>query len=136
MNGMRLATLLIVSAALAVTNGDAFAGSAADGEWVMYAEEANGNLHFYDPSRVEKIDALRLVWSGVQYKTSLMGAFSFLNLLEIDCSNRTEKTLQSTFYSDKHWERPAMKTDTSETANRQIEAGSTMERLAAIVCKP
>lgn len=100
----------------------------------MYAETANGNLFFYDVSRVERIDALRRVWNGIRYKTSLMGAFSFESLLEIDCSSRTEKTLQSTFFSDKNWETAAMKTDTSVSAARQIEVGSEMEQLADIVC--
>ncbi len=102
--------------------------------WVTYATEANGDVHVYDPSRVEETGTLRRVWTGIRYKTSVMGASSFLSLVEIDCSERTEKTLQSTFFTDKHWERPAMKTDTSETSKREIEAGSTRDNLAEIVC--
>ena len=100
----------------------------------MYSEQANGDLYFYDPSRVEKFESSRRVWNGIRYKTSLMGAFSFLSLLEIDCANRTEKTLQSTFFSDKNWEQAAMKTDRSESAKRQIKEDSSVERLADIVC--
>lgn len=100
----------------------------------MYTEAANGDVYFYDTSRIEKTDTLRHVWNGIRYKTSLMGAFSFVSLLEINCSNRTETTLQSTFFSDANWENAAMKTDTSKSATRRIEAGSTVEQLANIVC--
>ena len=134
MNRVRTAGLLIAIAVSTAATSDASAIDSEKNEWVNYAEVANGDLYFYDPSRVEKIGTMRRVWNGVRYKTSLMGAFSFLSLLEIDCSKRTEKTLQSTFFTDKHWERAAMKTNTKETANRQIEAGSTVERLAELVC--
>lgn len=134
MNQTRLATLLIVSAALAVTNGNALANDAGDGEWVMYAEKANGDLYFFDPSRVERIKTLRHVWDGVRYKTSVMGASSFLSLLEIDCSERTQRILQSTFFTDEHWENAAMKTDTKEKPKTKIAVGSTTERLAQLVC--
>ena len=134
MNGTRLAALLIVSAASIVTVSNALATGAGDAEWVMYAEEANGDLYFYDPSRVERIDTLRHVWNGVRYKTSVMGASSFLGLLEIDCSQRTEKTLQSTFFTDEHWKRAAMKTDTTEKPKKRIAVGSATERLTEIVC--
>lgn len=134
MKGTSLATLLIVSAALAATNGNALAGGAGDGEWVMYAEKANGDLYFYDPSRVERINGLRHVWDGIRYKTSVMGASSFLSLLEINCSERTQKILQSTFFTDENWENAAMKTDTREKPKRGIAVGSTTERLAQMVC--
>ena len=126
--------MLIALAVSSAPTTDASATGTADRKWIKYAEEANGNIHFYDQSRIEQIDVVRRVWNGIQYKTSLMGAFSFNSLLEIDCSSRTEKTLESTFFSDKNWEQAAMKTDTTVSANRQIEAGSTMERLADIVC--
>ena len=134
MNGTRIAAFFIVSAASTITTSDASATSAGQSEWVMYAEEANGDLYFYDRSRVEKIDNLRRVWNGIRYKTSVMGAFSFLSLLEINCSERTEKTLQSTFFTDENWEKAAMKTDMSEKQKTQITAGSTTEHLTEIVC--
>lgn len=134
MNRTRLATLLIVSAAFAVTNGNALANDAGGGEWVMYAEKANGDLYFYDPSRVERIKTLRHVWDGVRYKTSVMGASSFLSLLEINCSERTQRILQSTFFTDERWENAAMKTDTKEKPKTKIAVGSTTERLAQMVC--
>ncbi len=100
----------------------------------MYAQEANGDAHFYDPSRVEEIDSLRRVWNGVRYKTSVMGAASFLSLLEIDCTERTEKMLQSTFFTDRNWEKPAMATDMAEKPKRQIEVGSVTEQLTEVLC--
>ena len=134
MNRTRVAALLFLSAASTITTSGASATSAGQSEWVMYAEEANGDLYFYDRSRVEKTDNLRRVWNGIRYKTSVMGAFSFLSLLEIDCSERTEKTLQSTFFTDENWEKAAMKTDMSEKQKTQIAVGSTTEHLTEIVC--
>ena len=134
MNRTWIAASLIAFAVSTVTTHEASATGSDENEWVNYAEEANGDLYFYDMSRVEKTGTLRQVWNGVRYKTSLMGAFSFLSHMEIDCSKRTEKTLQSTFFTDEHWERPAMKTNSNVSASRQIEAGSTSERLAEIVC--
>ena len=130
MKKKRLA-FLIFSAASTITTTDVIAG---ESEWVMYAEEANGDVYFYDPSRVEKTDTLRHVWNGIQYKTSLMGAFSFLSLLEIDCLEQTEKSLQSTFFTDKHWERAAMMTDMTEKPKIQIKVGSTTDQLTKILC--
>ncbi|MEL7258914.1 MAG: surface-adhesin E family protein [Pseudomonadota bacterium] len=125
---------MIACAASTAAMSSASSTSAEETQWVEYAEEANGDLYFYDISRIEKTGSVRRVWSGIRYKTPRMSAFSFMSLLEIDCSNRTEKTLQSTFFTDKNWERAAMKTDTTETENRQIETESAIERLANIVC--
>ncbi|MEM7224116.1 MAG: surface-adhesin E family protein [Pseudomonadota bacterium] len=134
MNKTMLAVFLICSAASTVTTSEASAAGAGEGEWVIYAEPLNGDVYLYDTSRVEKIDRLRRVWSGIRYKTSVMGASSYLSLLEIDCSERTEKTLQSTFFTDKHWKKPAMGTDTSEKPKRQIVVGSATERLTEVLC--
>ena len=134
MNKITLAAFLIYSAASTVTTSEASATGAGEGEWVMYAQQSNGDVHFYDKSRVEKIDTLRRVWNGVRYKTSVMGASSYLSLLEIDCSERTEKILQSTFFTDKHWKKPAMMTDMTEKPKRQIVVGSATERLTEILC--
>ncbi|MEO9572958.1 MAG: surface-adhesin E family protein [Roseobacter sp.] len=134
MKRTNLAAFLLLSAVSSVGTNYAAAASAGERKWIMYAQKGNGDVYFFDPSRVEKVDALRHVWSGVQYKTSVMGAASLLTLLEIDCSKRTEKTLQSTFFTDKNWERAAMKTNKNETPNRQIKDGSMSARLAEIVC--
>ena len=129
-----LTALVSVSFALTAPSGNAFADGSGDRDWVMYAEAANGNLHFYDRASVETIDTVRRVWNGLQYKTSLMGAFSFLSLVDIDCAERTEKTLQSTFFTDKNWERPAMATDRAVKPETTIAAGSPTEALANTVC--
>ena len=134
MNKITIAAFLICSAASTATTSEASAAGAGEGEWVMYTEEPNGDVHFYDTSRVEEIDALRRVWNGIRYKTSVMGASSYLSLLEIDCSERTEKVLQSTFFTDKHWKKPAMSTDTKEKPKSQISVGSATERLTEILC--
>lgn len=134
MSKFRLATLLIVCAASSATTSDASATCAGESEWVKYAEEANGDLYYYDPSRVKKIGLVRHACTGIRYKTSVMGASSFMSLLEIDCSERTEKILQSTFFTDKHWQKAAMKTDISEKLKERISVGSTTERLTELVC--
>ncbi len=134
MNKTTIAAFLIYSAASTITTSEASATGAGEGEWVMYAQESNGDVHFYDTSRIETIDTLRRVWNGVRYKTSVMGASSYLSLLEIDCAERTEKVLQSTFFTDKHWKKPAMSTDTREKPKRQVSAGSATERLTEILC--
>ena len=77
---------------------------------------------------------MQRVWSRVRYKTSVMGAASYQSLLEIDCSERTERILQNTFFSDKHWEKPAMNTDMTEKPKRPIPKGSATARLSGILC--
>lgn len=129
-----LAALLIFPAASIATKSVASVTCSGESLWVKYAEEANGDLFFYDASRVETIGTLRHICIGVRYKTSVMGASSFLSLLEIDCSERMERTLQSTFFTDKHWRRAAMKTDTTAKPKKRIAVGSTTERLTEIVC--
>ena len=131
MNRTRIAALLIAF----TVSSDSSATDAEENEWINYAEEANGDLYFYDPSRVEKFGVLRHVRNGIRYKTSLMGAFSYLRVSEINCSEKTKQVLQSTFFTDEHWVRPAMGTDTTEKPKKQIEVGSAEERLAEIVCQ-
>jgi len=100
----------------------------------MYSEELNGDVHFFDPSRMESVNKLHRVWNRVRYKTSVMGASSFQSLLEIDCSDKTEKVLQSTFYSDDVWKKPAMKTNKKAKPKRQIVKGSATGRLSEMLC--
>ena len=134
MTKVSLSALLIYFAASTVTTSEALATGAGEGEWVMYTEESNGDTYFYDASRVEKTAALRRVWNGIRYKRSVMGASSYLTLLEIDCSERTERVLESTFFTDKDWKKPAMMTNTTEKPKRQIAADSPTERLSEILC--
>lgn len=108
--------------------------AASDGDWRVYSEEANGNVHFFDTSRMDKTGDVHTVWNRVRYKTSVMAASSYQSLLEIDCSERTERTLQRTFFSDKEWEKPAMSTDSKKKRKRPIAKGSASERLFEILC--
>lgn len=113
---------------------EAAATGDGEGEWHRYSREPNGDIYFFDTSRVERIENLQRVWSRIRYKTSVMGASSYQSLLEIDCSERTERILQNTFFSDKHWENPAMNTDRTEKPKRQIPEDSATERLSRILC--
>ena len=63
-----------------------------------------------------------------------MGASSYQGLLEINCSKRTERTLQRTFYSDRDWKVPAMNTDMKVKRKRSIRKNSATGRLSEIVC--
>ena len=64
-----------------------------------------------------------------------MGALSYQSLVNIDCAEYSETILQSTFYLDKNWETPAMATDTSAKPKKDIDANSTMQSLANMLCK-
>ncbi len=135
MTKTKLAALLLTCATVSIVmTGEASATDAREGEWVQYVQKPNGDVYYFDPSRVERNDSFRRVWSGIRYKTSVMGASSYLSLLEIDCSERTERVLQSTFFTDRHWKKPAMMTDTTERPKRRIAAGSETERLVEILC--
>ncbi len=113
----------------------ALAVGEGEGEWRTYSQELNGDVYFFDASRVETSSSLRKVWSRIRYKTSVMGAQGYQSLLEIDCSDRTERVLQNTFFSDKHWKQPAMNTDMTEKPKRTISRDSPSERLSEILCK-
>lgn len=104
-------------------------------EWVKYSTRTNGDVFFFDDARVQKNGNSISVWNRVQYKSSLMGASSHQSFLRIDCSEYSETTLQSTFYSDKNWNIPAMATNTREKPKQTINANSSTERLANILCK-
>lgn len=103
--------------------------------WVEYLTAANGDVFFYDSSRVQKQGDIVTVWSRIRYKTSVMAASSYQRFVSIDCSAYSATTLQSTFYIDKDWTTPAMATDTKEKPKKDITANSATERLANILCK-
>ena len=104
-------------------------------EWVEYFTRTNGDIFFFDNARVQKDGNLVKVWNRVRYKSSVMAASSYQSFMKIDCSEYSETTLQSTFYTDKNWTNPAMATDTKEKPKEYIDANSAMERLANILCK-
>ena len=100
----------------------------------MYSEEPNGDVHFFDPSRVKSSGTVHQAWSRIRYKTSVMGAASYQSLLEVDCSEGTERILQNTFFSDKQWTKPSMSPDKMAKPKRAIAKGSATERLTKILC--
>ncbi|MEM6667920.1 MAG: surface-adhesin E family protein [Pseudomonadota bacterium] len=111
------------------------AALAADGdEWRIHSQEANGDIHFFDETRMDVTDDSHRVWTRIRYNTSVMGAMSYQSLLEVDCSERTVRTLQRTFFSDRKWEKPAMSTDKKEKPKRPIKADSAVGRLSEILC--
>ncbi len=126
--GNTVAVLVCSASALSVTN------AAAESNWSIYSEEANGDVYFFDVSRVDEVSNLRTVWQRIRYKTSVMAASSYESQLEIDCSAQTEQILQRTFFSDRNWEEPAMSPDKKKKRKRAIKKGSANERLAALVC--
>ena len=104
-------------------------------EWVEYSTRANGDVYFFDKARVQENGNLVNVWNRIRYKTSVMAASSYQSLIKIDCSEYSETTMQSTFYTDKNWTTPAMATNTREKPKVSIKANSTSERLADILCQ-
>lgn len=131
----KTAVFLICAVVSTIVASEASAVGDGEGEWRMYSQELNGDVYFFDASRVEANSNLRKVWSRIRYKTSVMGASSYQSLLEIDCFERTERILQNTFFSDKHWKEPAMNTDMTEKPKRAISRDSASERLSGILCK-
>lgn len=102
--------------------------------WRIYSKEPNGDIYFYDASRVKAASSLYRIWSRIQYKRSVMGASSYQSLLEIDCAARTQRIMQNTFFLDNHWEKPAMSTNTSAKPKRPIAKGTASQRLSEILC--
>ena len=108
--------------------------SSSRAEWVEYSTRANGDVHLFDNSRVQKNGNLLKVWNRIRYKTSVMGAGSYQSLMKIDCSERIETTVQNTFYTDTNWISPAMATDAKEKPKIYINANSATKRLTDILC--
>lgn len=130
----RLTVFLFCSAVSFAMTSETLAAGDGNSGWIEHFRNAKGDVYFYDPSRVEKTQDLRSVWSRIRYKSSVMGASSYQSLLEINCSKRTVKKSQSTFFTDKQWNRPAMATDMKEKPERRISVGSATERLTEIMC--
>ena len=104
-------------------------------EWIEYSTQPNGDVFFFDNTRLQTSDNHVSVWTRIRYKTSVMGASSYQSFLKIDCSEYAETTLQSTFYSDKDWTTPAMATNTKKKPKKDIDADSAIKQLADNLCK-
>lgn len=103
-------------------------------DWIEYSAGLNGDVHFFDDARIVRVDDQVSVWTRVRYKTSVMGASSYQSLMKIDCTRRSEITIQSTFYSDALWTVPAMATNTRSKPEKTIEQGSATAVLADTIC--
>jgi len=112
-----------------------FLSSNVMAEWTEYSTRPNGDVFFYDTARVEKNGSLISVWTRVRYKRSVMAASSYQSLLRLDCSENSETIIQSTFYTDKDWNTPAMATNTNVKPAISIKENSATGQLVNILCK-
>ena len=103
-------------------------------QWVEYSTRPNGDVYFYDDARVQKHGSQITVWTRVRYKTSVMAASSFQSHLKLDCSEKSEMVLQSTFFTDKEWTKPAMATNTNEKPKLMVKDDSATDQLMSILC--
>jgi hypothetical protein len=103
--------------------------------WVEYSTGPNGDVFYFDDARVQINGNLVSVWNRIRYKTSVMGASSYQSFMSIDCSEHSETTLQSTFYTDKNWTNPAMATNTKKKPTVSIDENSATQRLAYTLCQ-
>jgi hypothetical protein len=104
-------------------------------EWIEYSTMPNGDVYFYDTARVERNDKQISIWTRVRYKTSVMAASSYQSYLRLDCTENSETVLQSTFYTDRDWNTPAMATNTNAKPKKYIKANSATGQLVNILCK-
>jgi len=110
-----------------------FSGSVM-AQWVEYSTRSNGDVYFYDETRVVKHGSQLTVWTRVRYATSIMAASSYQSLLKINCSENSETVLQSTFFTDKEWAKPAMATNTNVKPTVIVAEHSATEQLIRILC--
>ncbi len=64
-----------------------------------------------------------------------MAASSYQSFLRLDCAEKSETELQSTFYTDKDWNTPAMATNTNAKPKIMVKPDSTTAKLMDILCK-
>jgi len=103
-------------------------------EWVEFSTRSNGDVYFFDNARVKKNSNQISVWVRVRFKTSVMAASSHQSLLRLDCSENSETLLQSTFFTDKDWTKPAMATNTHAKPKTAVAKNSSTELLVSILC--
>ena len=108
--------------------------SGVHAEWIEFASQPNGDVFYFDNARVEKTGDKINVWTRVRYKTSVMAASSYQSLLRLDCSENSETVLQSTFFTDKNWTKPAMATNTNAKPKKHIAENSVTKQLIVILC--
>lgn len=107
----------------------------AKSAWTEFSTRSNGDVFFFDDTRVEKDSDQISVWVRIRYKTSIMAAASYQNLTRLDCSENSETILQDTFYTDKDWTKPAMATNTNAKPKKTVQKNSAMAQLINILCK-
>lgn len=103
-------------------------------EWIEYSTMPNGDVFLYDNARVERKDDQITVWTRIRYKTSVMAASSFQSLSKLDCKESSETVLQSTFYTDRNWKKPAMATNTNAKPKTLVKPDSANWPLVLILC--
>jgi len=106
----------------------------AQAEWVEYSIQSNGDIHYFDNARVDRDGSEVSVWTRVRFKTSVMAASSYQSLLRLDCSENSETVMQSTFYTDREWNTPAMATNTNIKPETHIKENSATRLLVDILC--
>ena len=104
-------------------------------DWIEFSTSSNGDVFYFDDARVDKYDREIQVWTRVRFKTSVMAASSYQSLLKLDCAENSETVLQSTFFTDKHWAKPAMATNTNAKPKTLVAENSATGQLIAILCK-
>ena len=104
-------------------------------EWTEFSTASNGDVFYFDNARVERNGNKISVWTRVKYKTSVMAASSYQSLQKLDCSENSETILQSTFFTDKNWSKPAMATNTYAKPKTSVKENSATKRLISILCK-
>lgn len=118
----------LVSILLLVISGSAMA------EWIEFTVRPNGDVFFYDDSRLEVVGDEISVWTRVRYKTSVMAASSYESHVRLHCSEKSKIVLQNTFYTDKNWAKPAMATNTNAKPKQFVAANSAFAQLLEILC--
>ncbi len=109
--------------------------SGASADWIEFSVRSNGDVYYYDDTRLEKNGSVINVWTRIRYKTSVMAASSYESLLRLDCVENSEAILQDTFYTDKAWTKPAMATNTNAKPKKHVAENSTTALLISILCE-
>lgn len=104
-------------------------------DWQPYHQRNNGDAFFYDRRSVVRQGDRIQVERRVRFRASLMGAYSYQELLEIDCKQLKERALRKAFFSDPQWRIPAMAPDTSQQPFLRIDETSPTRQLVDVFCE-